>query len=399
MQQNKIAQLQNCLLHWYRKSARDLPWRRTKDPYKIWVSEIMLQQTQVDTVIPYYEKWLRKFPSLKSLAKTPPSEVMKYWAGLGYYRRARMLHEAAKTVLNEYSGQVPNQVQELVKLPGIGKYTAGAIASIAFGQKAPIVDGNVIRILTRIFAVKNDIGKPATLQKIWAISESLVPETNPGDFNQAMMELGATVCTPDNPNCEQCPVSKICAAHHIRKETEFPVKKTGERLQKIRNVALVLRNGQGRVLLQKQPKEGRWGGLWMFPFWKEKKTMLQGLQLRSGQIRHLLTIRHGFTKYRVTLEVYEQKVCLLELKANHQKQRAKYGRQTIIKSGDVTRHAPSFLPDGRWLTPSELSKYALPSPHKKIASHLANPSGVKPPRRDLVQCFHITSTKTAKGAP
>ncbi|MFA6599575.1 MAG: A/G-specific adenine glycosylase [Candidatus Omnitrophota bacterium] len=346
MDQRKIASLQKNLLSWYRKHARDLPWRRTKDPYKIWVSEIMLQQTQVDTVIPYYQKWIRRFPTLKSSARAPLSQVMKHWAGLGYYRRARMLHQAAGFVERECGGRIPESILALMKLPGIGRYTAGAIASIAFGQKAPILDGNVIRILTRIYAVKKNVSRPATIKKLWAISEKLVPENAPGDFNQGMMELGATVCLPDLPACTKCPVTVLCRAHQLGKETRFPVKKIGEGLQKIRNVALVLRDREGKVLLQKQPKEGRWGGLWMFPFWKDKKTMLTQIQLDHRQLQKLTVIKHGFTKYAVTLEVYENKK----------------------GAGNLSMPAPSS--NIRWLNTDRLSEYALPSPHQKIANHL-----------------------------
>ncbi len=347
MDLKKITALQISLLKWYSANARDLPWRKTKDPYSIWVSEIMLQQTQVDTVIPYYEKWLKRFPTLESLAKAPLSEVMKRWAGLGYYRRARMLHEAAKKLkvpgtLRPSRYQVPSSVEELIKLPGIGRYTAGAISSIAFDQKSPIVDGNVIRILTRIFAISSDVSKPETLKKIWALAEEVLPDKKTGDFNQAMMELGATVCFPENPNCGACPVQSICKAHALKKETSFPVNRNKTKLEKIKTAALILREN-GKILIQRQDKKERWGGLWMFPHWKDKKSMLTEVENWKLELKPKMKIKHGFTKYIVTLEVFESRKFLVDqpIKKNH-----------------------------RWIKIDALSKFAMPSPHQKIAAEI-----------------------------
>ncbi len=304
----------------------------------------MLQQTQVDTVIPYYEKWLARFPDLQTLAKAPVSEALKFWAGLGYYRRARMLHETARTVVKNYGGKFPQTTEELDKLPGIGRYTAGAIASIAFGERAPIVDGNVKRVLSRIFAVTAPIDTPRGEKKLWALAEEIVKTQNhPGDFNQALMELGATVCFPEKPRCLDCPVQKSCKAFAQKRVLDFPVKAKREPLEKIRTAALVLRQN-GKVLVQKQPHDGRWGGLWMFPHWKDKKSMLKEWPFK--ELKHRMTVRHGFTKYQVTLEVYE-----------------------LIKTFPLSGETQS-----RWIKIKELSKFAFPSPHKKIAENLLNVS-------------------------
>ncbi len=333
------------LLPWYRKNARDLPWRRTKDPYKIWVSEIMLQQTQVQTVIPYYEKWLKRFPDITTLAKAPESEVMKYWAGLGYYRRARMLHEAAKTIMKDHGGKFPSVPEKILELPGIGRYTAGAISSIAFGLPQPILDGNVIRILTRIEGIGDDIGSPKTLQKLWKISESVVPEKNPGDFNQAMMELGATVCTPQNPDCSACPATSSCFSFKNKSWEKFPFKKNREKLENIGSAALVLRQA-GKVLVEKQPRTARWGGLWMFPHAKNQKSVFKKFRLSAEKGLHKMTLFHGFTKYKVRLDVYES----LE---------------------------KPFLPDGdfKWARVRDLEQIAFPSPHKKISQAVLKSHG------------------------
>ncbi|MCM8774897.1 MAG: A/G-specific adenine glycosylase [Candidatus Omnitrophica bacterium] len=365
MRKRNIQRMRSKLLGWFKTHARDLPWRRTKDPYKIWVSEIMLQQTQVETVIPYYRKWIKRFPTIRSLAQASLSEVMKHWAGLGYYRRARMFHQAAKLVSRQCHGKIPRSAETLRKLPGIGRYSAGAIASIAFGQPEPVLDGNVKRILSRIFALKEPADSPLGEKKLWEISRILVamvvdgaPRSHdcdrqfyhPGDLNQAMMELGATVCLLENPRCETCPVSRLCVAHRMKRENDFPRKKSRERSKRIRNYALILRRN-GKVLIQKQPRDARWGGLWMFPYWQDKNSMMRDVTncFSVGAVRepplplqHKLSIDHGFTKYRIKLHVYE--------------------------FNDAS--APHPLPHSRWVPIHHLTRYAFPSPHQKIVSHL-----------------------------
>ena len=335
------SQFQNRLIRWYHTHARDLPWRRTRDPYKIWVSEVMLQQTQVDTVIPYYEKWMERFPTLLALAEAPLSEAMKLWAGLGYYRRVRMLHEGACYIVKNLSGTLPRQMEGLLKLPGIGRYTAGALMSIAFGQKVPILDGNVIRIITRTHAIDADVQKFKTLELLWHISETLVPAKVPGDFNQAMMELGATVCFPENPLCAKCPVRKHCAAHAKREETVYPVKGHRVITQTKQTAALICWRGR-EVLLQKQPQDGRWGGLWMFPHWESEKRMLQETGFRTPQLKRKMTVQHSFTKFRIQLSVFES----------------------------LLPYRPPVAVESRWVSLENLKDYAFPSPHLKIVGEL-----------------------------
>jgi len=300
----------------------------------------MLQQTQVATVIPYYKRWLKAFPSLSALAQAPLSKALELWAGLGYYRRVRMFHQAVNHVQNDLGGKIPGSAEGLRKLPGIGRYTAGAIASIALGEKTPVLDGNVIRILTRIFAVAQSVDQPTTLESLWSVAASLLPEKNPGDLNQALMELGATVCFPLNPQCDRCPVKKSCAAHRKRKELFYPVRSQKNIYEKLRMTALVLRNSQNEVWLEKQPEHGRWGGLWMFPFWTQKKEMLEELRRLCSPPSHFLTLQHAFTKYRITLEVFESR---------------------CEKKSSLKR------PEGRWLPFAKLAQTAFPSPHRKIA--------------------------------
>ena len=203
---------------WFRKNKRDFPWRKTGDPYLIWISEVMLQQTQAKTAAPYYERWIVEFPTVESLARAPLSKVLKLWEGLGYYTRARNIHRAAKTIMERYHGKFPESFDEIHALPGIGRYTAGAIASIAFGIRKPVLDGNVIRILTRLFAINSQVNLTATKKRLWKLAGDLVPVDHPGDVNQAMMELGAVICLPDNPQCDSCPVSGLCLACKERGE-------------------------------------------------------------------------------------------------------------------------------------------------------------------------------------
>ena len=201
-----MASLQQELLRWYDRSARDLPWRRTRDPYAVWVSEIMLQQTRVETVIPYYERFLARFPSARVLAEADEDAVLSHWSGLGYYRRARLLHSGVQEVVARYGGEVPEDADARRRLPGVGRYTAGAIGSIAFDKAEPVVDGNVTRVLARLFRIDTPVGSATTTKRLWREAAELVPEQRPGDFNQALMELGATLCTPKKPLCDACPV-------------------------------------------------------------------------------------------------------------------------------------------------------------------------------------------------
>ena len=335
---------------------RPLPWRKTKNPYAIWISEIMLQQTQVNTVLPYYERWMKKFPTIQALAGASLTEVLKAWEGLGYYRRARNLHEAAKTVCKKLGGKFPGSKEELLKLPGVGRYTAGAVSSIAFGNPDPVLDGNVKRVLSRIFALKYPADTGHGEKKLWEIAEKLVKESkSPGDFNQALMELGALVCLPENPQCGVCPVEKSCGAHQMKKEQSFPVKTRNEKTEKLETLATVLWKN-GRVLLEKRPLTMRWGGLWMFPHWiyqngisendflKEKVKKELGLNIQG--LKSKLEVRHGFTKYRVRLRVYEG--------------RCRGGVTPPCKGAETA-------PLRSWIHPKQLSRLPLPRPHQKIA--------------------------------
>ena len=300
------------ILGWYKRAKRDLPWRRTTDPYAIWVSEVMLQQTTVAAVIPYWERFLDRFPDTASLAEGSEEDVLALWSGLGYYRRARALREGAMAVMERHGGRVPDQTETLIGLPGIGRYTAGAIASLAYGREAPVVDGNVKRVFSRLFALR---GAEAKLEKTyWSIAQSLVAGRSPGDWNQALMELGATICTPRSPRCGSCPVEKLCRARAAGKQEEFPAR-TRRKAARVVNVAIGWIEQRGRVLLVRQSPDGPLRGAWDLPavsvrggepasraIAREFGTR-HGLRLRAGRV--VFKLKHSILDTRLAIEVVE----------------------------------------------------------------------------------------------
>ncbi|MBI3541213.1 MAG: A/G-specific adenine glycosylase [Deltaproteobacteria bacterium] len=297
------ADTQQKLLLWYRKHRRDLPWRRTSDPYKIWVSEIMLQQTTVETVIPYYEKFLKRFPTVASLAVAPEDEVIRFWSGLGYYSRARNLHQAAQRVMEKFHGELPSRAEDLIKLPGIGRYTAGAIGSIAFGKRTPILDGNVVRVLSRFFTLVND-PKSTEGQKIfWQKAEEVLPKTGRkkdfGDFNQALMELGATVCLPEKPLCLMCPVSSFCRAYQKGDAAAFPKMKKKVAYRDV-IMSAVLIEKEGKLLLVQRPAKGLLRGMWELPMVEgDSRELIKHWQVKL--VKQLPSVRHSVLNRRLVI--------------------------------------------------------------------------------------------------
>jgi A/G-specific adenine glycosylase len=254
------------VLAWFdRHGRKDLPWQQAGDPYAVWVSEIMLQQTQVSTVIPYYLRFMAHFPSLSELARAELDEVLHYWSGLGYYARARNLHRAAQLVQERYAGRLPEQIEQLQALPGIGRSTAGAILSLALGQSHPILDGNVKRVLARHFVVEGWSGKTAVLRRLWSLSERLTPQQDTAAYNQAMMDLGSLICRRGEPVCELCPLSTTCMARRAGIQRQLPAPKPKKSLPVKAACLLILHNPQGEVLLERRPPSGIWGGLWSLP--------------------------------------------------------------------------------------------------------------------------------------
>jgi len=256
------------LLRWYQKERRDLPWRRSRDPYHIWVSEIMLQQTRVDTVIPYFNRFVDRFPSLEHLAEAPEEDVLKHWEGLGYYSRARNLQTAVREVVEQYGGRVPSNKQEVSSLKGVGPYTAGAILSIAYNQPEPAVDGNVMRVLSRYFCLEEDIARPSTRVGMEHLAQELIPDGEAADFNQALMELGALVCTPKSPSCSECPVAELCLGRLEGRERELPLKTKAKKARPVfRFAALIEGTGpnEGKVLVRQRPDTGLLAKMWELP--------------------------------------------------------------------------------------------------------------------------------------
>jgi len=301
------------LLRWYDRHRRDLPWRRTRDPYAIWLSETMLQQTRVETVIPYYERFLERFPSVRDLADAEPEDVTGLWAGLGYYSRARRLHAAARAVVEEHGGELPSDAEGLRRLPGVGRYTAGAVASIAFERPEPVVDGNVARVLCRWRGLREDVSGRAVQERLWEEAAALAAGARPGDLNQALMELGATVCTPKRPACPACPLRRSCDAHRRGDAEDLPRKARAAPPRRMEAVAAWLPR-RGRVLAVRRPPQGLLGGLWELPGGAlgedeepaagVRRALREAVGLSVERAQPVGTVEHVFTHRRLRLHVF-----------------------------------------------------------------------------------------------
>lgn len=307
------SQFTDRLLNWYAKNARQLPWRGTQDPYAIWVSEIMLQQTRVDTVIPYYKRWMERFPTVQALAGAPLQAVLVVWEGLGYYSRARNLHRAAQIVINEHNGTLPSEVKELQRLPGIGRYTAAAISSIAFGHDEPALDGNIRRVLARVFEVRQPARSTNGEKQLWELAAEHLPKGEAGAYNQALMDLGALICTPKDPNCPACPLAEQCAARALNIQEELPVVPSKKKLpHHIVTAAVIQRNGC--VLIAQRPSNGLLGSMWEFPGGKLQpgedltfclqREIQEELDVNIRVGEPLGVFDHAYTHFRVTLHAF-----------------------------------------------------------------------------------------------
>ncbi|MFL5355151.1 A/G-specific adenine glycosylase [Archangium sp.] len=330
------------LLGWYDRQKRDLPWRRTRDPYAIWLSEVMLQQTQVATVIPYWERFLQRFPTVEALAAAPLPDVLAAWRGLGYYSRARNLHRAAQEVVARFGGKLPSTAAELLCLPGFGRYTAGAVASIAFGEPAPLVDGNVARVLSRLFEVEGPPGDRAREARLWALATGLVPGERPGDFNQALMEHGATVCRPDSPLCLLCPVREECLAYRHGRVDELPPAKVRAAPKRM-TLAVAVWAHEGRLLLARRAEKGLFGGLWELPAAEvdgetpdttSATRLAEALGTPVTVHGHLGTVRRQLTHRALSLRLLR------------------------VTGSARPSHAPAFR-ELRWCTPEEASSLGM----------------------------------------
>jgi A/G-specific adenine glycosylase len=355
MKHIQAAKIQKDLLTWFRANARDLPWRKNRTPYAVWVSEIMLQQTQVATVIDYFNRFMKRFPTVEALARARQDSVLKLWEGLGYYSRGRNLHKAAQTIVSEYNGQLPNSLDELQKIPGIGRYTAGAIASIAFNKPAPILDGNVIRVLCRVFRVKGNPKETAVKHELWELADGLVHTEHPGDFNEAMMELGAMICTPSNPQCLRCPLNTECQAYKHGEQDSLPVRQKQAPLPHYTIVVGIVYK-DGSILIGKRRQNALLGGLWEFPGGKKQKDESfkdavarevreeTGIEIEVG--KRLCIVKHTYSHFKITLHAY---LC-------------------TYASGMAK---PLDCDAVKWVPAAGLRKYAFPGANVKIIRQLA----------------------------
>lgn len=373
LSKEEIKQLQENFLDWYDEKKRHLPWRMNTDPYRVWISEIMLQQTRVDTVIDYYYRFMEEFPTIHALATADEEKLLKVWEGLGYYSRVRNLQAAAKQMVADFAGKMPDTVEEIASLKGIGPYTTGAIASISFGLPEPAIDGNVMRVVSRLFEIEADIAKASSRKVFDEAMRKIIPKVAPGDFNQALMDLGSSVCTPKKPECPVCPLKDFCLAYKDDKMTDFPVKTKKQPPKPVYYVAAAIENSQGEFWLVQRPENGLLAKMWTFPLLEIDETHYQ--QLKSGfnkeeslqmellvaeedkaeqvlpfeeahviwQKRHLGEVTHVFSHLKWHLLLF-------------------YGRM-------IEGEAPEKMP-GQWVAKDEFSKLVFPKPQQKLVEQL-----------------------------
>jgi A/G-specific adenine glycosylase len=347
------------LLNWYDRHARSLPWRDNPTPYRVWVSEIMLQQTRVETVVPYFERWMQRFPNLAALAAATEQDVLQAWEGLGYYSRARNLHRAAMQVMKHHNGNIPADREALEKLPGIGRYTAGAISSIAFGKDEPALDANIRRVLARVFNIDIAARSPAGERLLWDLAERTLPPGRAGDYNQALMDLGSSICTPRAPACLICPLSEMCEARALGVQEARPVLEAKQAVPHFTVTAAVIQR-DAQILIARRPSEGLLGGLWEFPGGKleGEETLPQGLQ---REIREELGVdilvgesfgvyRHGYTHFKVTLHAF---CCSLTT-----------GEPLALHASEI-----------RWVEPSILQNFPMGKIDRQIAKRILENGG------------------------
>jgi len=309
----QFAPVRRRLLAWYRRTARDFPWRRTSDPYAVWVSEIMLQRTRTTAAIPYYQRFLRLFPTVHALAKADLQQVLKAWEGLGYYSRARNLHRAARLLVADFDARLPAAAEALAALPGIGRYTAGAIASIAFGLDEPVLDGNVTRVLCRLLRIVENPKAARVRERLWSAVRALIPPGKAGQFNQALMELGATLCLPGKPRCPDCPLAAQCLARQHDQQEQLPLRAAAKPLPHHTIVVGIIRKG-GRLLIDRRRPDAMLGGLWEFPGGKRhgreslaaalRREVREELGIEIEVGPRLAVVRHAYSHFRITLHAF-----------------------------------------------------------------------------------------------
>lgn len=345
----------DALIAWYRTAKRDLPWRATSDPYAIWISEVMSQQTRVETVIPYYHRFLERFPDVCSLANAPQHDLLSLWEGLGYYRRARNLHAAAKQICHDHGGRIPDEYDTLLALKGVGPYTAAAVLSIAFNRRHAVMDGNVMRVVSRVSGIRDDIRSASVTRRIQAIVDDAIPCDRPADFNQAMMELGATVCTPKKPSCGSCPLSDDCLALRDGSVAQIPFKSPKASVPHHRIVVGIVSDADGRMLIARRPDEAMLGGLWEFPGGKVshgesdeqalRRELREELGIEVGDLTPFHTLKHAYSHFKITMVAYKSR----------------------LRSGDPKPLASKEL---KWVRVDELDAYPFPKANRTLTMAL-----------------------------
>jgi A/G-specific adenine glycosylase len=351
----RINSLRLKLLAWFHSNARELPWRNSRDPYRIWVSEVMLQQTTVGAVVPYFERFMAALPDLRSLAKADEQVVLKLWEGLGYYRRARHLHAAARKLAARFGNVLPDDPETWSALPGVGRYTLGAVLSQAFDRRLPIVEANSLRVLARLFGYRSDPRDGVGKAWVWATAEALLPTSNVGDHNQALMELGALICTPARPACRQCPLARHCVAYKEKRQHVIPPPRRHPPAITVNELGVVIRSADRILLCQRRADAARWQNLWEVPHGERLADEDEGLSVRRiakeltgisvvpGE--EVLTVKHSVTRFAITLACIE----------------ARRARGAFV---------PGFYRTAKWVTPAELSGYPVSAPQRRLMNAL-----------------------------
>lgn len=364
--EEKIKTFQETFLTWYHKEKRNLPWRATNDPYAIWISEIMLQQTRVETVIGYFYRFMEQFPTIQDLAAAEEQKLLKVWEGLGYYSRARNLKAAAQQIVAEFDGEMPQSIEEIRSLKGIGPYTAGAIGSIAFGLPEPAIDGNVMRVVSRLFCIEADIAKASSRRPFDEAMRTIISPDEPGEFNQALMDLGSRICTPTTPKCEECPISQYCLAYAENRQTDFPVKSKKAKPKDVYYIAGAIED-QGSFLLVQRPETGLLASMWHFPLVEVTKEQYEALQrtwAKDEQLQLDLIAEDDALEIFPDLPVVWQKRHFGEITHifSHLKWHVLlfYGR----KRGELT------LQDSEWAAKESFQNYVFPKPQQKLVDQL-----------------------------
>jgi A/G-specific adenine glycosylase len=353
------TRVQQSILRWYRKHGRSLPWRDNPDPYQVWLSEIMLQQTQVATVLGYFTRFLERFPTIAALAQAPEADVLHAWQGLGYYGRARRLHAAARAIVEGNQGQFPRDLAEIQKLPGLGRYTSQAIASFAFGQPVGVLEANTIRLWTRVCAADGDPAKSPLHGELWQLADQITPKSNAADFNQAVMDLGSMICTPRAPQCGQCPLADVCLANAQGATDQYPQLAAKRAIQAVDHASAVLRVGK-RVLITQRPPDGVWANLWEFPRverfahepWEGAalRALADATKTPAAIVGERLMLKHGIMHYSVRLKCFDARPASGSIRAS-----------TLERA---------LAPRARWAAIQELEDYPFSSPQRRIARTL-----------------------------